>query len=202
MSEPSEAQLREERRARARGGRTDRLLSASAGVVAASALAVSVYQAYITREQQRLSAWPYVVQYHSTADGYRYSMRNLGVGPALVRSMRVRIRGRFVRTWSDVGRAVFGDTVDALFRRDTASVVTTTFGRGSVLLPGDVVTMVDVRGRRVPLALARVLQNDSAFVTTVCYCSLYRDCWAAASDATDPRPVRACDVNEKTEFRD
>jgi hypothetical protein len=202
MSEATDAQVRDEQRARARADRTDRLLSASAGIVAASALAVSVYQAYITRQQQRLSAWPYVVQYHSTAGGYRYAVRNVGVGPAVVRSMRVAIDGRPVRAWRDVVRAAFGDSTDALLAADSAAVVTSTFGRGSVLLPGDAVTMVDVRGRRVPAALSRTLANDARFVTTVCYCSLYGECWSARSDEEEPRAVGECRADPKTEFKD
>ena len=46
----------------------DRTLSASAGLIAITALAVSIHQAWISRQQQKPSAWPYVTQTNTGAD--------------------------------------------------------------------------------------------------------------------------------------
>ena len=203
MPDASQADLHAEARSRAHADRTDRLLSASAGIVAISALVVSVYQAYITRQQQKLGVWPYMTQANSNADGgYHRMVHNAGVGPALVRSMRLTVDGRPANEWRDVARIMFGDAAEAVVRQDSAQWTTSTFGRGSVLLPGASLTLISVRGRRVPQLLFDVLGNDARAVSTVCYCSLYGDCWTAASNETEPRRVGGCEVDERTEFRD
>jgi hypothetical protein len=71
-----------------------------------------------------------------------------------------------------------------------------------VLLPSDTVTMISVRGRRVPVALSRALADSARLVTTVCYCSLYGECWSARHDADDPRAVPECRADPATEFKD
>jgi hypothetical protein len=35
----------------------------------------------------------------------------------------------------------------------------------------------------------------------VCFCSLYRECWIADSDARTPQPVPACTADSTREFR-
>jgi len=50
-------------------GRVDRWLSIAAGVGAICAVAISLYQAALAREQQRASAWPYLNQSNSFMPG-------------------------------------------------------------------------------------------------------------------------------------
>jgi len=50
-------------------GRVDRWLSIAAGVGAICAVAISLYQAALAREQQRASAWPYLYQSNSYVAG-------------------------------------------------------------------------------------------------------------------------------------
>jgi len=82
----------------------------SATVVAVAALATAVYEARINRAVQRASLWPYLSEYHSrTASAYTFNVRNVGLGPALVRSFQLRVDGRPPRPWGDVGTAAGAD---------------------------------------------------------------------------------------------
>ena len=166
--------------------RLQRVLSASAALVALSALAVSIYQAMITREQQKMSAWPYVGAGHGgPVEGrpYTFHVYNQGVGPALVRSVRIDVDGRPQRTWAAVTRAM-GTPADT-------ALVYSSFHRGAVILPGADRQVVQITGRSAqPFWIAA----QTRFRYRVCYCSLYDDCWVydTASEADMPPRVRAC----------
>lgn len=173
----------------------DRAVSASAGFVALCALGVSVYQAVISRQQQRMSVWPYLMQYNSGRDGgYFREVQNAGLGPALVGWSEVLVDGRPQRTWGDVLRALTR-THDSTFR-----IVYSALPPGAVLLPGAVQDLVEL----APGPFARSIHasiDSGRLVTRVCFCSLYEECWIASSEARRPTPVRACAVDSTRAFR-
>lgn len=184
---------REETHARAQASRArvvlDRVLSIAAAFVALCALAVSVYQTHIMREQQRLGAWPSLSLYQSNVEGYKRVARNVGLGPVLVRQVEVRVDSQPARRWGvALERLVGGAYLDSV-QQDTASrIVTSYFGRGSVLLPGESLEMLSASG-----PVARRLNAEAARLSVrVCYCSFYADCWEVTTDAVEPSPVRAC----------
>jgi hypothetical protein len=106
------------------------VLSLAAGVAAVTAVAVSLYQAALAREQLRASAWPYLAQSNSftVEQPYLRTVSNEGVGPARVRAFSVLIDGRPVPTWDTAVRMLTGGGEPAL--------VYSSFGRGTVLPPG------------------------------------------------------------------
>ena len=172
----------------------DRALSASAGIVALSALAVSVYQTKIMREQQRASAWPYVRVGHNwdqPGHGYSIHVGNDGLGPAAVRAVQVRVDGVARPNWNAVVRALLGRDTRAYF---------STFHRGSVLLPGTDRPIVQLPVDSEALAFWREAQRPIASDTSherleieACYCSLYEECWRITSESEEPERVRACE---------
>jgi hypothetical protein len=177
------------------------VLSGSAGIMALSALAVSVYQAYTSRQQQKVSAWPYVSIVNTGAGGYGRIVQNVGLGPALVRSFVVEVDGRPYHAWRDVARAALGaDSVAlaaALAEADTG-VYTATLGRGVVILPGAMIEVVHAPPGPLATLLRRAL-NDRQTRMRVCYCSLYGDCWTAGA-ATEPVPTDRCPDDPAREF--
>lgn len=175
----------------------NRVLSGSAGLVALSALGVSAYQAYLSREQQRMSAWPYVSLDRSNAEGSQFFVRNVGLGPALVRAVEVTVDGRLVRTWNGVVRAAVG--------RDTGlayNTVSTSLGPGSVVLPGAAVETFRLAGPPAVPEAVHAAANRDRIVRRVCYCSLYGECWWASSRVREPMPVSSCAADTARAFDD
>jgi hypothetical protein len=175
-----------------RADRVDRVLSLAAGVAAVTAVAVSLYQAALAREQLRASAWPYLAQANSFTAGRPYLrvVSNEGVGPARVRSFSVLVDGRPVPTWDAAVRALTGQSEPAL--------VYSSFGRGSVLPPGATRTLLTLpRGER---AATFWREAQTRLETVACYCSVYDECWRAASRAEEPRPVPACPADSAAAF--
>ena len=164
----------------------DRAVSASAGLVALSALGVSLYQAILSRQQQRMSVWPYVMQYNSFPEGrYQRLVQNAGLGPALVGGFEVLVDGKPQRRWNDVVRALTGVGDSTLTYGSLPS--------GTVLLPGVTHQLLELRAGPTATAVYRGVNRDR-LRTRVCFCSLYRDCWIADSEARTPTPVRACEA--------
>jgi hypothetical protein len=182
----------------------DRALSASAGLVALCALAVSMYQAWIAREQQRMSAWPYLTQDNTNADGgYARRVHNVGLGPALVRSMRVDVDGKLVTNWGDLLlRGLRVDSATLRARSSGVGFVTSSVRPGMVLLPGTTTEVVRIGDPAFADEVRRLLNDDRRVRIRVCYCSLYRDCWLSDSGALEPAEVRACPTpDEALEFQ-
>jgi hypothetical protein len=176
-----------------RADRVDRVLSLAAGVAAVTAVAVSLYQAALAREQLRASAWPYLGQSNSFIPGQPYlrTVSNEGIGPARVRAFTVFVDDRPVRTWGAAVRALTGENEPAL--------VYSSFGRGSVLPSGASRTLLTLpSGAR---AATFWLAAQTRLHSVVCYCSVYDECWRADSRVEEPTMVRACTGDSTVTFQ-
>jgi hypothetical protein len=173
--------------------RVDRVLSLAAGLAAITAVAVSLYQAALAREQLRASAWPYLAQENSFIPGQPYLRRvsNKGVGPARVRSFSVLVDQRPVGTWDDAVRQLTGAGEPAL--------VYSSFGRGDVVPPGTNLTLLTLPSGGRAATFWREAQTRLS--TVVCYCSVYDECWTADSRLDEPRRVAACPADSAAAFR-
>ena len=164
----------------------------AAGVGAICAVAISLYQAALAREQQRASAWPYLYQSNSYVPGQPYTrqVENQGVGPARVRSFEVLVDGRPVRTWAAA--------VQALTGKADPGLVYYSIGRGSVLPPATTRILLQLP----PGNQAGVFWEgaQTRLETVICYCSIYEECWQADTRVEEPVAVRACRHDPKTAF--
>jgi hypothetical protein len=162
----------------------DRWLSIAAGVGAICAVAISLYQAALAREQQRASAWPYLTQSNSYVPGQPYTrqVENQGVGPARVRSFEVRVDGRPVDSWDMAVKILTGKAASGL--------VYSSFGRGNVVPPGTARTLLQLPAG--DQAMSFWVGAQTRLFTVICYCSIYDECWRADSRTEEPAAVRTC----------
>ena len=78
----------------ARRWSTDRIVSLSAMAVGVCSLFITLYQTYLTREAQSASVLPYLAfGLTSTNDGAYLTLRNDGLGPARLESVRIHFKG-------------------------------------------------------------------------------------------------------------
>ena len=74
---------------------TDRIVALSAMAVGLCTLFITLYQTYLTRQAQSASVLPYLVFAINSNDAGAYiTLRNDGVGPAMVEDLHIRYRGR------------------------------------------------------------------------------------------------------------
>jgi hypothetical protein len=178
--------------------------SALALAVSFLALSLGAYQARLMNVQTRLmqsqaraSVWPYVSIGYSISDagekpGYTWEINNDGVGPARIESVTMSLDGKPVHSWKEVFRALFGD-----------APVTATYSQiyGKVLPPNT--------NRPTTIEAVRILSQDQArifhaaqdrFDMTICYCSVYDDCWIAHRQQPEVQSVDHCELSGTEQF--
>ncbi|MBI3131125.1 MAG: hypothetical protein HYZ13_07190 [Acidobacteria bacterium] len=145
------------------------LLAATALFVSLSTLGVYAYQAKVMKEQQHVSVWPYVEWSTGNLTGFRITVENKGVGPALIRSVAMSVDGKRVTNNRELLTAVLGPewTMPGLIN---SSLHDRVLAAGGEITP---ITITDVTAGRAFEAELR----KHAFQLSITYCSIYGDCW-------------------------
>jgi len=181
---------------------TDRVVALSAMVVGVASLVVVVFQTRIMRQQQLASALPYLmIAMHANENGTAVVLSNNGVGPALVRDVRVQ----------QGGRDVPGDPYDFYTRLhpDSGQISVDKIIPGRLIPAGGSVEMLGVPARsarhlrflgevlhlfefaEVPRSWytgAGATERDKA-VIVISYESVYGERWRVRSDRMVPERI-------------
>jgi hypothetical protein len=182
---------------------TDRIVSLSAMVVGVSSLLITLYQTKLMRESARAAVLPYLmVGLNSDNEGVFVTLRNAGIGPALIDKVAVRAKGReipgdayeyYVTTRSgavmdphlsmdriQAGRLIpAGENIKMLGSWGSAN-------REAML--GELLHMFNLADvPRVWLENIGATEPDKA-VVEISYASVYGDHWIARSNSTIPEP--------------
>jgi hypothetical protein len=166
----------------------------AAGIISLSALSVSLYEAYLMRMESRVAVLPILEtwSFHGS-EGFGVNVANKGIGPAMIRSVEVSRDGAAARSWAAVYEGVLEGDPPAF----SLAMIT-----GNVMMPGEIVPAIQVERSEA----ARQLWISSESVSmTICYCSIYEECWIQTLDnvrAGVPRtePAASCEVNEESRF--
>jgi hypothetical protein len=161
--------------------RWDRVNGIVALVVGVLAVLFSGYTAYLQRAQAHSAVWPHVSVGYSDSSGFRVLVGNQGVGPALIRSAELRVDARLVPNWLEALRLVPGVQADPPYTWSTI--------HHRVLTPGESVDILTVHDAELAGALDRA---RARFSFTICYCSIFDDCWIQRAGAEDVEPIARC----------
>jgi hypothetical protein len=191
---------------RHRGGRwLEMLVSISALAVSGVSIFIALQHGNTMEKLVAANSVPYVEIMSANAirgadgefrEGILLELRNVGVGPANVRSVRMLHEGRPVRNVDDwMSLCCDGDEALA---RDTLTSMNFVLNQSAThFIPA---------GENVMLAYApRTDENAEAFVRAdavrirsrieICYCSVFEECWRR-NDGAEPEPVQACPAPE------
>jgi hypothetical protein len=155
------------------------------GLAGALALTVSTYNVWLQRAQVQAQVWPHLQwSYTNTSEGYSWNLENVGVGPAMIRSVRVTVDGNPV---AGVLEAVKLLAPELAARKDV-DIQYSTFD-GSVIPAGT---------RLHPLLISKLPENDAIVAAQaqrlrveLCYCSTLGDCWWRKPGVGEA-PVKTC----------
>jgi hypothetical protein len=180
---------------------TDRIVSLSAMAVGICSLFITLYQTYLTRQAQSASVLPYLAfGITSNDDGAFVTLRNDGLGPARLESVRVHFRGKTSET----------DPYDFFLKHHAgpmpAGLSVDRLTPGRLLPAGAVVPMVGVsKGTDRVAVLGEMLrlfaltdappswlvelgaQGGDKAVIDVVYTSVYGERWRVRSDGQVPQ---------------
>jgi len=172
--------------------RGDMLVGISAVFIGLCALAVSLYEASLMREEQRSAVLPmlelarsyYVDTENTEAVGWRLLLHaeNVGIGPALVRD--------FVVTVDDVPQPDWRTSITSLVGTNVPIDYGQSQINGRTIPPERRVVMLDIPNDELA---SEILKQFDRLDFTACYCSVFDECWTTSySRFGDSRPVEAC----------
>jgi hypothetical protein len=175
---------------------SDLALSVAATLLSLCAVVTTVWQTSIMREQLRLSVWPRVrldFRYLTDNDDHYFRMKleNVGVGPAIIKSIQTTFRGREVAHLSvayDVVMAENHASRSALREHTSSSVA-----EEEVLPQQQSVVLLEVRGGAPsPAELFKKLRPDLRMI--VRYASIYGELWETGFPDGSTRRIGRADI--------
>lgn len=170
---------------------TETKIALSVAVIALCALCVSMWQGYTSREHDRLSVKPHMVisfDYDDTGAGF--TMSNGGVGPAIIRSFAVCVDSKPAKSWFDVGEIIGFQKPFPWFIRVPSPHTS--------WMPGEPKKIFLVSSSP---AIQILKANHNRIVVSICYCSLYDECWLRANTVIEPQPIH-CKAEIPPQFRE
>ena len=188
-----------ETRANARRSSTAQISSIVALAVSVLALATGAYQTRLMQVQARASVWPSVAigaSYFGSGDnaGFTWFIDNNGVGPARIQTVSVSFDGKPKRNWSEVFVAL---SMDPNEKENTVI-----YNIGGKVLPPNVNRETAIQAIKVvkPEVAKRFFEAMDRFAISICYCSVYDECWLAHWPKRVVDPVAQCTVRNSVEF--
>lgn len=184
----------------------DAIAAIIAALIGLLAIFISGYTAWNVRQQTRAQVWPYLELGESDSlptdklggesHGGLLVAINKGVGPAIVRSVVVRVDGKPQPDWPHVFAAL------GFHSRLPHSM--SSFNR-SVLSPGEQLDFMTIVGQKDWLRFKSRLGSD--IVIRVCYCSTLGECWTSAlgfyKERHWGRSIGSCTrVSKAAQFKD
>ncbi len=170
-------------------------------VTAVVAVAISCAAMYATWEQAgaarlqtEAQVWPRLVSYTNLLQSeagepvYEVIMANRGVGPAEVRSMRVRRGDEVIRQYSDIVEALPDFGRDVRLRRSYINY--------RIFAPSEEAVIIGAQGQDVIDAVNTIIDG---FSVELCYCSILNQCWLLVDDLNSP--IDQCPDHGVNEFR-
>jgi hypothetical protein len=155
------------------------LIAAFIGVLA---LLVSGYTAYLQRQQVRAQVWPYLISANYDPE-FAIKVLNKGVGPAIIRSVRIWVDDKPQHDWRQALAAL--DVPVAELRTSTVS--------HNVISANEMLAMIVFPDETAYRRFRNAARNRIA--QEICYCSTLGECWVY-SDRTPGAKATQAAVDE------
>jgi hypothetical protein len=174
--------------------RFDLFIACCALLLSAIAAGASAYQTYVINQQYQASIWPYLGFSFSSGDkALSLTVKNYGLGPALIRYYVVTRNGKPINSLSDyVARHEH--------HGESADVSVDTIGDGTIIPASESVPLVSVQGAGL---VKGILADQASLDVSICYCSLLGRCWmkTVQDPLNQPRDVRVCPLQTTPRIR-
>ncbi|HJV91269.1 MAG TPA: hypothetical protein VJ623_13255 [Holophagaceae bacterium] len=159
---------------------TEVLAVGTALFVSFCTLAVYAYQAKVMKEQQHVSVWPYLEWATGNVKDFHITVKNKGVGPALIQKVEMTLDGKPVHTATELVSAVRGPdwSLQGLINSSL---------EGRVMSPGEEVSPITITDVTEGRAFEGQLRKH-AFQLRITYCSIYGDCWITEGQRVKRQP--------------
>jgi hypothetical protein len=157
-------------------GRASRYDAVIATLVGVSALFVSAYTAHVQRQQVRAAVWPILEYSTSNEPMICLTLDNKGVGPAIIRNVKVTVDGQPVRNWPEVLQKLEGPGHHKLSESNMGGHVLSAAESMKILVPHDDDNGPLTGDKPGPLRTA-MDEGRRRIGVEICYCSTLGECW-------------------------
>jgi hypothetical protein len=187
----------------------DLTIALTAILLSLVSLAVAIGNARTQEKMVAAATWP-LLQFDSTNVGpngerkLELKVTNTGVGPALLKDVRVSYRDRPVKGWPFLLMECCGwnREVNATVQREPIGSVISNGLSGSIIRPGEELTFIEMV--RTPVNAEVWDRLDQAvweLKFDACYCSVFDECWRSDLDSLEARRVKRCEVDKSAHYR-
>ncbi len=158
------------------------------GVVA---LYAALNEADAVRKQQQASVWPHIRVRDLNngvvgAERFDVIVGNRGIGPAVVKYVKLVIDGEEKSNWYDVIEPLIGEERIGVSHEPIL---------GAVIAPNEDITVVSIEAKyasaEIVAGFRDLVRSDRANLI-ICYCSVFDDCWRVDAKANDTVETDAC----------
>jgi hypothetical protein len=154
-----------------RGWSIERYSAVFAVLVSLTTLAMLIAQTRLMQTQARASVWPHVsIGFSYAQTRFAWVVSNNGVGPAVIHSVHIQVDGKPQRDWVDVLSSL---RINAKLSISQLS--------GTVLTPAentnDRYEIMKMQAGNESGATAMAAAAMARVDVSLCYCSIYDDCW-------------------------
>jgi hypothetical protein len=164
------------------------LLSLAGVFTGGVALYAALGESEAVRQQTAATVWPYVqviINDHISGDDAHLSLEvnNVGVGPARLRSIQLKVDDRVYKNWEEILTQLMGAEAENIqYGRSSL--------QGRVLAPAETLMFFSTDNRQVVLAMQSKIYSGAVDLS-YCYCSIFDECWLMRNQRdADPEPVR------------
>ena len=188
------------------GDHMEVFVSLAALVTAVAAVIITLEQTSVMREEAelerknaRISVMPSVWVATHIGDEqdnsyYKVVLTNKGLGPAVIEGFEVRYKGQPVANWDELARQIANHVgADKTFEKDVVRSSRSPVSPGLMLESGGVSAPLEVFSSDEPEGISLLMQGSQDLMISVCYCSLYEDCFRTELFRR-PQPVEACEA--------
>jgi len=173
----------------------DKITGISAMFISICTLFILIDEARIMRQQQELmrkqqlmSVFPYLdfSNYGTGGPNYKYILRNTGIGPAIVKSVKVYADGN---TYDDI--VYYLD--DKFTEKDSVQYYYSNVSAGKMIPQGETVEMISIMGQKASsgIKIRQALSEIDVFIE-IAYESVYKEEWIISNRASSP--IKVCDT--------
>ena len=163
---------------------SEKLLSLSAIFISLCTLTVLIYQANLNRQYQHLSVYPYLLVGHQGSGGpnYRFSIKNEGIGPAIISSIKI------ISPEEEVYDDFIDYVVNQLSPADTSmGFFHTNLNVGRMIPANQIIELIGTTdGKSATSVKLRSLLAREGFQYELTYRSIYGDEWVVTNESPIP----------------
>ncbi len=162
------------------------------------ALLVSVFEVSAIRDETRFQVWPFIsVGTNYSSEGFRIVIENKGVGPAKIRQVAYFFDGEPVQAPST--GEMFNQLVAATLGEEEKfdyGLYRMSDPEGGVMSADESTDLFAVPWDESTGRIRRLASSwQQRLFVSVCYCSVYEECWLAELNGGEPAEVPSCPVS-------